>query len=76
MARKEQERKVYVTIRSQRKPVRLETWRYWEIVGEMQFQGADRFEAYEAARWCGRTAKPGDKQELPCGIVLEVSEDA
>ena len=76
MARKEKERRVLVTIRSKRKPITLDTWRYWEIVGELRFLGVERFEAYEAARWCGRTAKPGDKQELPCGITLEVMEDA
>ena len=73
---KEQERKVLVTIRSQRRPVTLESWRYWEIVGELLFMGADRFEAYEAARWCGSKATPGDKKELSCGITMEVMKDA
>ena len=76
MARKEQERRVLVTIRSERKPITMDTWRYWEIVGELRFLGVERFEAYEAARWCGNKAKPGDKQELSNGITMEVSEDA
>lgn len=77
MAMKKQntERKVYVTIRSAagRRPVKIETWRYWEIVGELQFMGADRFEAYDAARWCARDAKPNDKKEIRNGITLEVT---
>lgn len=36
------------------KTVRLETWRYWEIVGELQFMGADRCDAIEAAKWALR----------------------
>lgn len=78
MARKEQiqERKVYVTIRSttQRKAVKFEIWRYWEIVGELIFRSADRLDAYDAARWCARFAKPGDRKELFPDISLEVTE--
>ena len=76
-ARKEQaqERKVYVTIRSPgyKKSVVFETWRYWEIVGELIFRSADRLEAYEAARWCGRFARPGDRRELFPDITMEVT---
>ena len=79
MARKEQnaERKVYVTIRSAagRRPVKLEIWRYWEIAGELQFMGLDRLEAYDAAKWCARTAKDGDKKGLSNGISMEVAKD-
>ena len=78
MARKEQtqERKVYVTIRSvtQRKAVKYESWRYWEIVGELMFRSADRQDAYDAARWCGRFAKPGDRRELSPDITMEVTD--
>ena len=70
------ERKVYVTISSttMRKPVRFECWRYWEIVGELIFRHADRQDAYDAARWCGRFAKSGDRRELLPDITMEVSE--
>lgn len=52
------ERKVYVTIRSttQRKAVKFECWRYWEIVGELMFRSADRQDAYDA---------PGGAGDLP-----------
>ena len=70
------ERKVYVTIRSttQRKAVKFESWRYWEIVGELMFRSADRLDAYDAARWCGRFAKPGDRRELAPDITMEVTD--
>lgn len=70
------ERKVYVTISStaMRKPVKFESWKYWEIVGELMFRSADRSEAYDAARWCARFAKPGDRKELFPDIYLEVSD--
>lgn len=73
MAKKDQ-RKLYVVIRSDavRKPEKLEAWRYWEIVGELTWRSADRLEAYDAAKWCGLTAKAGDRRTLYPGITLEV----
>lgn len=71
-----EERKVYVMIRSKAgktKPVKLETWRYWEIVGELRYMGVERFEAYDAARWCARDARIGDKKELSGEITVEVT---
>ena len=64
-AKKEtQDRKVYVTIRSPAgKKEKLETWRYWEIVGALQWMGANRQQAYDAARWCIK-AKPGSWYEI------------
>lgn len=50
----EQERKTFVTIRHGNKKIKLETWRYWEIVGELQFMGAGRCDAVDAARWAMR----------------------
>ena len=71
-----QERKVYVTIRSPAgKKEKLETWRYWEIVGALQWMGADRQTSYDAAKWL-RQLNPGDSQTLPNGITMEVTADA
>lgn len=77
MAKKEPapERKACVIIRSadKKKPVVLDTWRYWEIVGALQWMGADRQTAYDAAKWAMK-AKPGDR--LTVGkIRMEVTED-
>lgn len=75
MAKQKQqtERSVLVTIRSPAKTVRFDTWRYWEIVAELQMMHTDRADAVEAANWCLR-AKPGERRELANGIVLEVGE--
>ena len=72
---KAQERKVYVTIRSPMggKKEKFETWRYWEIVGALQWMGTERQLSYDAARWLQRL-NPGDSQTLPNGITMEVSE--
>ena len=72
MERKKEERKVYVMIRSraEHKPVKLETWRYWEIVGELISMHAERQAAYDAARWCARMAKRGDRLEIAPDISL------
>lgn len=69
-----QERKVVVTILStdKRKPVVLETWRYWEIVGELRWMGVDYLAATDAAKWCQR-AKPGDINRVD-DILMEVKD--
>lgn len=76
MAKKEpvQERKVCVTIRSagKRKPVVLETRRYWEIVGELRWMGADYPQAVDAAKWAQR-AKPGEWLTIG-NIAMEVKD--
>ena len=77
MARAKQpapERKVYVTIRSPMggKKEKFETWRYWEIVGALQWMGTERQTAYDAARLVQKL-KAGDSQILPNGITMEVS---
>lgn len=68
------ERSAIVTIRSPAKTVRFDTWRYWEIVAELQMIHTDRADAVEAANWCLR-AKPGDRRELANRIVLEVGDE-
>ncbi len=67
MAQKQQEQKpqLYVTISSGGKMVKLETWRYWEIVGELQFMGADRCDAIEAAKLALR-AQAGEALSILC----------
>lgn len=57
------ERKVCVTIRAGRKKLKLESTRYWEIVGELQWLGTNRPDALDAAKWCAK-AKPGDSKAL------------
>lgn len=72
---KGQERKVYVTIRSGRKTEKLETWRYWEIVGALQWMGADRETAYKTALRCARARGKHAKWLLPTGIIVEIFEE-
>ena len=71
---KTQERKVLVTIRSGRKQETFETWKYWEIVGALQWMGADRMTANDAAKWVLQL-NPGDTQVIPPGIMMEVTEE-
>lgn len=62
MAQKQQEQKprLYVTISAGGKTARFETWRYWEIVGELQFMGVYRCDAIEAAKWAAK-AQAGER---------------
>lgn len=73
MAKKQQEpeRKICVIISNGKRKEKLETWRYWEIVGALQWVGADRQTAYDAAKWAMK-AKQGDS--LTVGeISMEVT---
>lgn len=60
---KEPERKTCVIISDGKRKDTLETWRYWEIVGELQWLGTSRPDALDAAKWCAK-AKPGDSKAL------------
>ena len=64
-----------MTIRSTSgKKEKLETWRYLEIVGTLQWMHMDRQTAYDTAKWCIK-ARPGDKfTDLKSGIFMEVTE--
>lgn len=75
MAQKQAEKKprLYVTISSGGKSVKLETWRYWEIVGELQFMGADRCDAIEAAKWA-MMAQAGERI-ITGKIEMEVTNE-
>lgn len=74
MAKKQQEpeRKICVIISNGKRNDKLETWRYWEIVGALQWMGADRQTAYDAAKWAMK-AKQDDS--LTVGeITMEVKD--
>lgn len=69
----EKERKILATFRSERKKETLETWRYWEIIGALQWMGADRQTAYEQAKYIQK-AKPGDTWRVLPDINITISE--
>lgn len=76
MARNKQEqpeKRTVVTIKAGSRKETLDAWRYWEIVGALQWMGADRQTAYDTAKILAR-AKPGDRREIQPGITLEVTE--
>ena len=54
-----------VTIKGGKKSdtVKFESWKYWEIVGELAWRGADRNQAYDNAKWCSR-AEPGSEKTI------------
>lgn len=72
--RKDPEPIRYAVIRSGKKvPAKLETWRYWEIVGALQWMGAARQTAYDAAKWIIK-AKAGDTKEIEPEINIEIRQ--
>lgn len=65
----EQEKRTIAVIRAGTRKETLDTWRYCEIVGALQWCGADRQTAYDTAKVLTR-AKPGDRWEIQPGITL------
>lgn len=60
-------------LRSGKKKEVLDTWRYWEIVGALQWMGADRLSAYDTAKWI-QQAQPGESREIQPGIKINIIE--
>lgn len=69
----EPEKKIVVTIKAGTRKETIDTWRYWEIVGALQWCGAERQTAYDTAKVLVK-AKPGNRLEIQPGITLEVKE--
>lgn len=67
------ERETVVIFRSGNKKETISTWKYWEIVGALQWMGADRLTAYDTAKWI-QQAKPGDARTVQPGIDIQISE--
>lgn len=65
----------YAVIRSgrQRETTTQETWRYWEIVGTLQWMGAARQTAYDTAKWIIK-AKAGDTIAIEPEIYIEIRQ--
>ena len=55
----------------EQKPFRVQSWKYWEILGELIWRKIDRLEAIDAAKWATK-AKPGMKLKIGQNYILEV----
>ena len=64
---------IIAVIRSGRKEERFEIWRYWEIVGALQWMGADRLTAYDTAKAL-QHATPCPPKEVWPGVTMEIIE--
>ena len=51
--------------------IALDAWKYWEIVGEIVWRGANRLDALDVAKRVAR-AKPGERFSIEPGIDLIV----
>lgn len=67
------ERELIVIFRSGKKKETLDTWRYWEIVGALQWMGADRITAYDTAKVL-QHATPCPPREVWPGVTMEIIE--
>ena len=54
--------------------VKFDSWRHWEIVGELVWRGANRFDAEDAAKWAAK-APIGLEKTIKPGILLKIRKD-
>ena len=65
----------YAVIRSirQKRTIKEEAWRYWEIIGILQWMGASRQTAYDAGKKIIR-AQPGETMMIAPEIYIEIRQ--
>lgn len=68
------ERERIAVLRSGKKKESLTAWRYWEIVGALQWLGADRLTAYDTAKWV-QNAQPGESRDIQPGITITIEKE-
>ena len=56
------------------KTVKFESWKFWEIVGELIWRGANRFDAEDAAKWAMK-APIGLEKTVKPDILLKIRKD-
>ena len=56
------------------KTISFESWKFWEIVGELVWRGANRFDAEDAAKWAAK-APIGLEKTIKPGILLKIRKD-
>ena len=52
----------------------IATNRYHSLVDSLRMHGAGKMDAYDAAKWIYRTAKPSDRREIEPGIEIVIEE--
>ena len=62
---------IYVT--DQKKPIKIEAWKYYEIIDLLRERGVDRQQAYDAAKWAGRARDFGEKYTQIPHYILSLS---
>lgn len=50
-----------------------DTWKYWEIVGELISRGADRFVAQDTMKWIQR-ASVGETKAIDPNITIKIKK--
>ena len=56
----------------QKKPIRIEAWKYYEIVDELRCRGVDYQNACDAAKWAGRVRESNVKYTQIPHYILTV----
>lgn len=70
----EPEPRLHVTIRQGRKKEIVGSYMYFSIIDILRTFGADRQDAYDAAKWAGRATDGMEKTVVP-NITMEIEYD-
>ena len=68
-----QERILNIYTPDQKKPIKIEAWKYYEIIDLLRERGVDRQQAYDAAKWAGRARDFCEKYTQIPHYILSLS---
>lgn len=67
------DRTLIIKVPDQKRSIRIEAWKYYEIIDLLRELGVDRQQAYDAAKWAGRARDLGEKYtQIPHYILTIV----
>ena len=72
--KKEKEPRLHVTIKKKKKKEIVGSYMYFSIIDIRRTFGADRQDAYDAAKWAGRATDGMEKTVAP-NITMEIDYD-
>ena len=67
------DRMLIIQAPDQKKPIKIEAWKYYEIIDLLRERGVDRQQAYDAAKWAGRARDFGEKYTQIPHYILSLS---
>ncbi len=67
------DRMLIIQVPDQKKPIKIEAWKYYEIIDLLRERGVDRQQAYDAAKWAGRARDVNEKYTQIPRYILTIT---